>query len=201
MADPEKNSGAKSTTQEILTDAKRQVEVARADEARQLSLLGPPTPEEMQNAREKLGRNAGELAVLAEARKGGGRKLGSRNRRTEDFRKYILSFGRHPAITLMEIANTPPEVLVARSKAMDPPKKRMDYGAAQSLRVRCAEGLLPYVESKMPVAVDFTAEGDFNLIIPGFNVSEKDAAELAAGQFVLDAEYSEIGEDDDDAAD
>jgi hypothetical protein len=201
MPKPAAESGGKVTTQEILTDAKRQVEVARAEEARQLNLLGPPTPEQMAQAKEKLGPRAGSLAVLAEARRHGGRKPGSRNRRTEDFRKYILGFGRHPAITLMEIANTPPEVLIERSKVLDSVKKQMSYGDAQALRVRCAEGLMPFVESKMPVAVDFSAEGDFNLIIPGLNVSVEDAERLAAGQFVLEGAFEEVADgDESDAA-
>lgn len=191
--DREPNSGGKKAAQDMLAEAKDQVEAARVEEARQLSLLGPPSPEEMELARNKLGPRAGNLAVLAEARKGG-RKPGSRNRRTEDFRRYILGFGRHPALTMMEIQNTPPEVLVERSRALDPPKRRLSYGEAQALRVRCAEGLMPFIESKMPVAVDFTANGDFNLIIPGVNVSEDDARRAADGQFVLDAEYQEITE-------
>lgn len=181
---------------ELVEETKALVGEAREREAQQMSLLGPPSPEEMQRAREKLGPRAGELSVLEEARQGPGRRKGVRNRRTEDFRRYILKFGRHPALTMMEIQNTPPEVLVERSKAIDPPKRQMSYGDAQQLRVRCAEGLMPFVESKMPVAVELSAEGDFNLIIPGVNVSEADAAKAADGSFVLEADYDDVDEED-----
>lgn len=186
--------GGKDMAQALVAEGKALLEGAQAAEAQQLTLLGPPSPEAMQQAREELGPNAGEMAVLAEARKGGGRKKGSRNRRTEDFRRFMLAHGRHPALTLMEIQNTPPEVLVERSKAMDPEKRRLSYGDAQALRLRAAEGLMPFMESKMPVAVELSADGDFNLIIPGLNVSQDDADKLAAGEFVLEADYDEVDE-------
>jgi hypothetical protein len=74
----------------------------------------------------------------------------------------------------------------------------MTYGDAQSLRVRCAEALMPYMHGKRPVQVDLTASGDFNLIIPGVNVPIEDAAAAAAGEFVLEAEYLDV---DDEAKD
>lgn len=182
--------------EEFIAEEKRQFE----DQGRQvvtpeqLSLLGTPSPEEMHAARERLGPKAGTLSVVNEARRG--RKPGSRNKRTAEFRDFLLRFGQHPGITMMQIQNTPPEVLVEQSKAVDPPKRRLSYGDAQQLRLRAAEGLLPFMESKMPVKVDVGVDGDFNLIIPGLNVSQEDADAAAAGTFVLEADYDEVEEDE-----
>jgi hypothetical protein len=190
------NPGGKGAAEELVAEGKALIDRARGEEAQQLSLLGPPSPEVMQQVREELGANAGEMTVLAEARKRG-RPKGARNRRTEDFRRYVLKFGRHPALTMMEIQNTPAEVLMERSVALDVPKNRLSYAAAQALRLRAAEGLMPFIESKQPVAVELSADGDFNLIIPGVNMSEADAAAAADGSFVLEADYDEV---DDGAA-
>lgn len=190
----------------LVAETKRLVDDAVAVERAaagtgQSKMFDPVSPEEMAEAQERLGANAGNLSVLREARAArGGRPKGARNRRSDDFARYILSFGQHPAITMMEIQTTPPEVLVERSRQMDPVKRRMSYGDAQALRVRCAEGLLPFIESKKPVALDVTAKGDFSLLIPGFNISESDAQQLSDGTFVLAGEYIDAATADDGRA-
>jgi hypothetical protein len=111
-------------------------------------------------AREDLGPGAGLVTVMTEAQaKRAGRRKGVRNRRTEDFVKYISQFGQDPAITLMQVQSTPPEELIARSKLLDPEKRRLSYGDAVALRVRCAEALMPFIHAKQPVAVDATIRG------------------------------------------
>jgi hypothetical protein len=187
--------GGKAAADGLLRQSKDLVDGAGREE-RQLHLLDPLTPEEMAFAQEQLGPGAGQLAVMRHAREQrkqrGGRKPGSRNRRTDDFDRYIRQFGRDPAITLMEIQSTPPEVLVERSRMMDPAKRQMTYSDAQSLRVRCAETLMPYMHGKKPIAVEVDAKGDFNLLIPGVNIGEVDARQAADGTFVLDADYTEL---------
>lgn len=172
----------------------------------QCDFLDVPSPEEMARSRKELhaaGGDFDELDVLDHARAKrkaatGGRKPGSKNKRTKDFEKYILQNGnRDPALILAEIASTPPEVLVQRSAVMDPAKKQLTYGAAQALRTRAAEGLMPYMHGKKPVQVELRADGDFNLIIPGVNTSHADASAAAAGEFVLggaveDGEFTEV---------
>lgn len=155
---------------DIVADAKLLL-AEQGEELHQLDLLDPVTPEEMLEAREALGPNAGPIAVLAHAReRKRGRPAGARNKRTDDFARYLLSFGQHPAITMMQIQSTPPEVLIEASRQEKVHSfrrdgtpnvviERMTYEAAQSLRTRCAEGLLPYVESKKPIAVDATIRG------------------------------------------
>lgn len=132
-------------------------EVAKEE---QLSLLDPLTADEIHEAREAMGAGAGMITVLQEARKRrAGRPKGVRNKRTDDFARYIAQFGQDPAITLMQIQSTPTEDLVMRSRLLDPPKRQMSVGDAESLRIRCAEALMPYIHSKKPVAVDATIRG------------------------------------------
>lgn len=174
----------KGVAEQLVGQSKTLVEQSRRREE-QLGMFDPVTPEEMADAQGRLGPNAGNMAVLQEARRGRGRPKNSRNKRSSDFAAFILSHGTHPAITMMQIQSTPPEVLVERSRQIDPVKRRLSYGDAQALRVRCAEGLLPYIESKKPVAVELDAKGDFNLLIPGVNISPDDADAMAAGTFTF----------------
>lgn len=187
--------GGKAVADELVAQSRALVDRAAAEE-RQFDYMDPLTPEEMADAQDRLGPGAGNLAVLKEARaeRKRGRPPGARNRRNEDFRKLILSYGPHPAVTMAQIQATPPEVLVERSRQIDPIKRRMSYADAQALRTRCAEALLPYLESKKPVAIDLDVSGDFNLLVPNVNISEADAQRAASGQFVLDADYEDIDE-------
>lgn len=193
--DPGAELGGKAVADELVAQSRALVDAAKV-EAQQYDFLDPISPEEMADAQERLGPKAGNIAVLKDARAArGGRKPGSRNKRSDDFSKFILSHGSHPALTLMQIQSTPPEVLVERSRAIDPVKRRLSYGDAQALRIRCAETILPYVEGKKPVSIELDAKGDFNLVIPGINISADDARKVADGTFVLEAEYHDIDED------
>lgn len=185
--------GGKDVAEQLVAQSKGLVAQARGREE-QLGMFDPLLPEEMLAAQERLGPNAGTTAVLAEARRGRGRPRGSKNKRSTDFANFILAHGTHPAITMMQIQSTPPEVLVERSRQIDPVKRRMSYADAQALRTRCAEGLLPYIESKKPMAVELDVNGDFNLLIPGVNISAEDAQSMADGTFVFaeNAEFTEI---------
>jgi hypothetical protein len=195
---PGAKDGGKTVADQLVAQSKALVAQEKA-QVQQFDFLDPVSPEEMAEAQERLGPDAGNLAVLRDARQArGGRRKGSRNKRSEDFARFILSHGTHPAITMMQIQSTAPEILVERSKQIDPVKRRLSYGDAQALRVRCAEGLLPYVESKKPVAVELDAKGDFNLLVPGMNISEEDARKVAEGSFVFDAEYHDVEEENPD---
>lgn len=164
-------TGDAAMVKAFVDEAKALLEAAAAEE-QQLELLSPPTPEEMAEAREHLGPNAGRLSVLRHAReiRKRGRPKNARNKRTDDFARYLLSFGQHPAITMMQIQATPPEVLIEASEQEKVHSfrrdgtpnmviERMTYEAAQSLRIRCADALIPYMESKKPVAIDATIRG------------------------------------------
>ncbi|WP_226019511.1 hypothetical protein [Novosphingobium sp. FKTRR1] len=192
--------GGKMWADGAMRDAKGEIDGRATASAEQLDFL--PTPEEMAEAHHALALDTKDGAVpvrdvLAEARRRG-RKRGSRNRRTDDFARWILSYGQHPAVTLMQIQSTPPEVLVERSAALDSPKRRLTYGDAQSLITRCADILMPYIEGKKPIAVELGVNGDFNLLIPGLNISESDARRAAQGDFVIDGELVQYLPGDDD---
>src|SRR5688572_11825793 len=108
--------GGNGVARGMLGDSKALLEAGAAAEE-QLNLLEAPTPEEMAEAREALGDGASRLEVLREARqRSRGRPKGARNKRTDDFARYILGFGQDPAITLIQIASTPPEVLIQASE-------------------------------------------------------------------------------------
>lgn len=151
--------GGKGAAQDLVDQSKALFDAAAAEEE-QLSLLDPITPEEMAEAQEDLGPSAGNLAVLRHAReKRKGRPLGSKNRRTDDFENYISQFGGDPAVALTRIHSTSPEVLVERSRQLDPPKRRLSYGDATNMVIRAAEAMMPFRHSKKPVAVDHTVRG------------------------------------------
>jgi hypothetical protein len=60
----------------------------------------------------------------------------------------------------------------------------LTYEAAQSLRLRAAEGLMPYTHSKKPVAVDMTVRGDFDLI--------EEITDPSYGGDVVDGDFVEL---------
>lgn len=167
MSTPETGDAAVA---KAAVDQSRELLEQAAEQERQLELL---SPEELAEARAELGPNAGGLSVVRHAREQRrGRPAGARNRRTDDFARYILGFGQDPAITLMQIQSTPTEVLMERSARQvtrvvgkgDSAKlvhfeETMSYQEAESLRIRCAEALMPFVHSKKPVAIDATIRG------------------------------------------
>lgn len=185
----------KAAVEGVLEQSKALVDQAAADETRQMDFLDPVTPEDMLEARETLGPNAGNYAVLKEARRiKRGRPAGSRNRRTDDFVRYIAGFGQDPAITLMQIQSTPQEVLVENSRRVRRRRRTdrgvevdvmqtMTYEAATALRIRCAEALMPFIHGKMPLAVDLRVTGISDLVIEGVTHSREEIANLYDGDF------------------
>lgn len=206
------STGDAKIAADVVTDAKRLLDAERAEQE-QLELLAPVSAEEMVEARQELGAGAGRMAVLRHARekRGRGRPPGSRNKRTDDFARYLLGFGQHPAITMMQIQSTQPEMLIEASKQekvhsfnkhgeANVVVERMTYAEAQSLRIRCAENLLPYLESKKPVAVDMSFAGVGHLMIEGVTHGRDALDGMIEGGFVPsgeelppldDAEWSE----------
>lgn len=177
----------------IMTDAQAQLDAGRV-EAEQLDLLEPITPEDIWDARDSLGDDASAIDVTREARaRKRGRPQGSRNRRTDDLERWLLAHGQHPAVTLMQIQSTAPETLMEASKRRKVHSfqkdgtanvviEHMTYEAAQSLRARCADMLMPYLVGKKPITVDMNFSGVADLIIEGVthSVDEID---------IIDAEY------------
>lgn len=195
-------TGGREAAEELLSQSQQLVTEAQADELRQMELLDPVTPEDMLEAREALGPSAGNYAVIREARKRKrGRPPGARNKRTEDFDRYLRQFGPDPAVTLMQIQATPQEVLIENSRRI---RRRvrtergveidvmqtMTYEAATSLRIRCAEALMPYLHGKKPLQVDLSFSGLSDLIIPGVTHTAQEA------QDIMEADYLPVDDVD-----
>jgi hypothetical protein len=164
--------GGKLEGEALMAEAKRLVE-AEAIEQEQLDLLEPLTAEELAEARAVLGANAGGLSVVKHAREQRkGRPKGVKNRRTDDFVRYLSQFGPDPAVAAMQILAAPEEVHMERSRRermkvvgkgetarVVTITEEMTYEAAQSARLRAADMLMPYWHSKKPVAIDATIHG------------------------------------------
>jgi len=186
---------------EVIGSARQQIDAHR-DDWQQLDMLDPVSPEDMLDARSSLGSRASNQEVLAHARaRKRGRPPGAVNKRTDDLVRYLLQFGQHPAITLMQIQSTPAEVLVENSRRLRRKRRTatgievdvmqtMSYEAALSLKARCSDILLPYFESKRPVAVDLSFAGLSDLIIAGETHSEEEV------KGILDAEFAEVDDQD-----
>jgi hypothetical protein len=172
--------GGKLVTDSLVRDA-QQLIADEGVEQEQLDLLEPLTAEELAEAQETLGHDAGPMAVVREARAWRrGRPQGVRNRRTDDFVKYLSQFGPDPAVVLAQMLGTPEEAMVERSYAMDPVKRRLSYGDARAMRIRAAEALMPYWHGKQPVRVDAT--------IRGVIVQEQIGSLMPVGGTVIDGE-------------
>ncbi len=139
-------------------------------------------------------RDADQLDLLADggevkihhvhaAERGRGRPTGVRNKRTEEVRSYILRRYAHPLEFLAQVWSRPVDMLASELNCT---KKEAAF-----LQVRAAGEGLPYLEGKMPIAIDLTAKGDFNLLIPGINITHEDAALALTGDFIPYDEYSE----------
>jgi len=185
------DSGDKAVVKAMVDQAKELLADA-AEQEEQLDLLEPLTVSDIEAARERLGAGAGKVAVLQEARRGRGRPKGVQNRRTQDFKRYIQRFGQHPAITLMQLQNTATEELVALSSLIDTPKRQMSVHDALSIRVRAAEALLPYLESKQPVAVDATIRGV--IVVDEFGSPDRPPTVTIDGEVLGVMPAGEIGE-------
>ncbi len=107
--------------------------------------------------------------------RGRGRPRGSANKRTQAVRDYLLSRYRHPLETLAAIQAQPVDKLAAELGCKP-------IEAAQLIKAAAAE-LAPYMEGKMPVAVDLSVKGDMVLAIDGLNAIVKDGGELQSVQF------------------
>ncbi len=179
----------------VMDSARAELEAQRPDEE-QLDLLEPITPEDIWDAREALGAGADHQSVTKVARaRRRGRPAGSRNKHSTDFERWLLSHGQHPAITLMQISSAAPEVLMEASKR---PKvhsfrkdgtpnvvvEHMSYEAAQSLRARCADILMPYLVGKKPITVDMNFSGVADLIIEGVTHSAAEIDDIVEAEFL-----------------
>lgn len=88
-----------------------------------------------------------------------GRPKGAMNKRTGALRDYILNQFQHPAVALAQAYSRPVDMLAAELGCT-----KLE---AFTVQVRAAGELLPYIESKMPVAVGIDQRGTIQLVIHG----------------------------------
>lgn len=147
-------------------------DLAFSDDAGELgqgSLFGamPPDPD-----------GVGELAEAAPGeRRGRGRPVGSRNRSTQEWSRFILSRYRSPLIGLAEIASATPHELQAALGG--PPRPPVAEGAGAegdggggislqaclALIMQAQASLAPYLHQKQPLAIDAGGVGMMTIII------------------------------------
>ncbi|ARS27625.1 hypothetical protein [Sphingomonas sp. KC8] len=189
MAEP---NGVEAIVGDAIADAKA---LLASERAQQLDLLAVPDAEAMAEARIIHGDYDTAGAVQRARRRG--RPPGATNRRTEDFAKWILGFGGHPAVTLMRIQSMPVEELakIAHCKPLE----------ALDRQIRCAGELLPYLEGKKPQQVDLRVQGDMALMIGGLGGAAEGAttAELtmiAMETGIIEAEFGDVDDEGQETA-
>ena len=92
-----------------------------------------------------------ETPTRAVPARGPGRPLGSRNRRTEEFRLLLEGMGGMPGPFLGRLIATPTELLAAQLGC----EKRQ----ALEQQIAAARILMPYVEQELPKAVEVDGKG------------------------------------------
>ena len=105
----------------------------------------------------ELGCDVGEAVREHRLRGRGGRPKGAKNKRTDDFARYILQFGPHPGVTLARVQGRPTQVLAKELGCT--------MLEAMQLQIRAASELLPFVEGKKPVDVNLNVGGHMSLTI------------------------------------
>jgi hypothetical protein len=181
--------------QKAMADVAREHAADVANSA-QLDLLDPVSPEEMVEAREELGAEAGRLTLLRHAReKRRGRPFGAKNKRTDDLAKYLLQFGEDPLVGAMRLATVQPEILIEASKqekvhsfskAGEPRLviERMTYSEAQALIMRARELIAPYIHGKKPVQLVHDFSGLKDLVIEGVTHSRQEVEDIVDADFI-----------------
>lgn len=144
------------------------------------------------------GGNEGDLGLTGAGsveKRSAGRPKGSRNRSTEEWRRYFLAKFKSPLVALGELYSEPLDDLKEKLKC--------DRLEAFKLQLAAAQAVLPYVHQKQPLAIEDTTG---NVPIININVSQADAhiiadhsgklrKEITNVELVTDAEFNEILDD------
>lgn len=132
---------------------------AAAEACRQLDLLSA----EDEPGASPFDQALDEMAAgFSQPRRGRGRPVGSRNRRTEDWQRLVLSTHRSPLLVLADVYSMPVEELAKRLKC--------DLLDAAKLQITAARELAPYVHQRLPQAVDLNVGGalpTLTIVMPG----------------------------------
>ena len=88
---------------------------------------------------------------------GKGRPPGARNRRTEEWVRYLLSRYRSPLVGLLEIYSRPPQELAKQVG--------VETGEAARMQLQAMIAALPYLHQRLPLAVDVTSDSRGLLVV------------------------------------
>lgn len=111
-----------------------------------------------------------------ETARGPGRPKGSLNRRSRDWQAWVAASGKkHPLEFLLDVVSAEPEELRAEYgeiEVFDHDGKLKRISALEpkdvlSMRIRAAEAALPYLEQKLPMAVEDVSEGKRMVVVVG----------------------------------
>lgn len=94
-----------------------------------------------------------------EQAKGAGRPKGARNKRTVFWQRWIDQSGQHPIEFLASVFRGRVDEVAA--------KHGLTRSEALNAMIRAAEAVLPYVEQKLPIAVEDVGDGKRPVIIVG----------------------------------
>jgi hypothetical protein len=103
-------------------------------------------------------RGAGDTAAALEPR-GPGRPTGARGKRTKEWQRWFQATGKLPLEFLSEVYRQDTAQLAADMGC--------DAKDALRMQISAAEACLPYVEQKMPIAVEDVSEGQRPVIVVG----------------------------------
>ena len=138
--------------------------------------------------------------------RGPGRPKGAMNRRSKDWQTWWNAAGkRHPLEFLADVLTSTPEQLRERYAAavvLNDKGEKAEIGGlggkdVLALQIRAAEAALPYLEQKLPMAVEDVSEGKrMVVVVGGMSQAQGDALQARFGlrlrgeqnQRVIDAE-------------
>lgn len=121
------------------------------------------------------------LSSILEPKSGrGGRKKGSRNRRTEAVVGWLLQQHRHPLSVMMEAYSMSPMEFAARIGDMEPDANKLFEIA--KLQLRMAEACAPYIAQRLPQAVQLQAAASLNVSFSGVDLGGSGVSVPARGE-------------------
>lgn len=140
---------------------------------------------------EMFGGAAGAEAPAAGER-GPGRPKGAMNRRSRDWQRFVAASGKkHPMEFLLDVVGSTPEELRERYAGL--PAPRLDGDPADlatigpkdllALQIRAAEAALPYLEQKLPQAIEDVSDKPRTVFVVGTLAPEQ--AKRVDGRFGL----------------
>lgn len=140
-------------------------------------LVGLPDARDLLEIQREMGGTLAQAVQEHRRRAGqGGRKKGSLNRAGQDFKRWVLQFGSHPAVGMMRLQSRPVELLAAELGCT--------LLEAAALQEKSRAELLPYLEGKAPVQVQVSTTGHMTLELHGVG--------LGASGLPIEADWTEL---------